>query len=97
MATGLQDTTDQAPQLIALFVVITALAVFAVALRLIARRLAQLPLWWDDYLLIVASVSGALGFYGFHHTNTFRYWPSSSLCYYMKACPPGGPGWRHNG
>ena len=32
------------------------LALVAVGLRLLSRRIKRTPLWWDDYMIIVAMV-----------------------------------------
>ena len=47
---------DQAPKLLPIFTVFLVLPLIAVALRLIARRVSHVSLWWDDWLLIVSSV-----------------------------------------
>ena len=47
---------DKAPGLIGLFVVFTILPLVAVGLRIILRRVSHAKLWWDDWLLLMASV-----------------------------------------
>ena len=54
-ATDLQQT--QAPKMYAIFSTFFALPLIAVALRLVARRMSHLRLWWDDWLILVATVS----------------------------------------
>ena len=44
------------PNLHAAVIVTPILAITAVALRLVARRLAHVPLWLDDWLTLVALV-----------------------------------------
>ncbi|CAD6594087.1 MAG: hypothetical protein ASARMPRED_008516, partial [Alectoria sarmentosa] len=52
---SLQET--QAPKLYAIFSIFFALPLIAVALRLVARRASNLRLWWDDWLILVATVA----------------------------------------
>ena len=47
---------DQGPRLLPVFIVFTILPVIAVCLRVLARILMQVKLWWDDYLIFVALV-----------------------------------------
>lgn len=51
---SLQET--QAPKLYAIFSIFLALPLIAVGLRLVARRASNLRLWWDDWLILVATV-----------------------------------------
>lgn len=48
---------DQAPAVNAVSAIFTALSILAVILRIIARRVSHLALWWDDWLLVLALVS----------------------------------------
>lgn len=48
---------NRAPELIAIYTVFSALTITTVILRVLARRVAHLRLWWDDWLLIVSGVS----------------------------------------
>lgn len=45
------------PDIYAALAVCHTLACAAVAMRLYARRLKAQPLWWDDWLILVALVS----------------------------------------
>ena len=57
MATSTADVQEsQQPKLIAIFTTFFILPVIAVGLRLLARRLNRLSLWWDDWLILVATV-----------------------------------------
>ena len=47
---------DKAPGLLAASGVCYALAMIAVALRLVSRKLAHIDLWWDDYLAVFSAV-----------------------------------------
>ena len=47
---------DLEPQLLPVFIVFTILPLVAVCLRVLARSIKQMKLWWDDYLILVASV-----------------------------------------
>lgn len=42
--------------MIAVFTTFFILPVIAVGLRLLARRLNRMSLWWDDWLILVATV-----------------------------------------
>lgn len=53
-ATTLEET--QAPKMYAIFSTFFALPLLAVALRLVARRVSHLRLWWDDWLILFAMV-----------------------------------------
>ena len=47
---------DQEPHLLPIFIVFTILPLVAVFLRVLARKTKQMGLWWDDYLILLASV-----------------------------------------
>lgn len=61
-----QTETDlhatQAPKMYAIFSIFFALPLLAVGLRLVARRVSNLRLWWDDWLILVATVIVILNF-----------------------------------
>ena len=44
------------PTFLALNITFHVLTLIIVVLRLVSRRLAKLPLWWDDWLMIIAEV-----------------------------------------
>ena len=50
----LQDT--QVPRILGVNIATFILAVIAISLRFIARRLTRLPYWWDDWLMLPAIV-----------------------------------------
>ena len=47
---------SRAPQVIAVFVIITLLSITSVFLRLISRKISNIKYGWDDYLIIIALV-----------------------------------------
>lgn len=47
---------DQGPKLDVICIIVFTLAVLAVCLRFLARILIRAPLWWDDYVILVALV-----------------------------------------
>lgn len=47
---------DEGPQLDAITIAVFTLAVVAVTLRFLARVLIKAPIWWDDFLILVALV-----------------------------------------
>ena len=47
---------DEGPKLLPVFIVFTILPLIAVSLRLLARHIKRMKLWWDDYLILLASV-----------------------------------------
>lgn len=47
---------SQAPKMYAIFSIFFALPLLAVGLRLVARRVSNVRLWWDDWLILVATV-----------------------------------------
>lgn len=47
---------NQAPGLLAIFIIFTVLPLIAVGLRIVARRVTHQKLWVDDWLIIVAVV-----------------------------------------
>ena len=51
---------NQGPQLLPVFIIFTILPVIALCLRLLARRITRMNLWWDDYLIVFASVCSRL-------------------------------------
>lgn len=51
---------SQAPKMYAVFSVFLVLPLIAVGLRLLARRMSNLRLWWDDWLILVATVGTVL-------------------------------------
>ena len=51
---------DQESHLLPIFIVFSTLPLIAVTLRILARRTKQMNLWWDDYLILVASVRSHL-------------------------------------
>ncbi len=51
---------DLEPQLLPVFIVFTILLLVAVCLEVLARSIKQMKLWWDDYLILVASVCTGL-------------------------------------
>ncbi|KAL8734015.1 MAG: hypothetical protein Q9166_001776 [cf. Caloplaca sp. 2 TL-2023] len=53
---------DKAPMMLAVFSVFLVLPLVAVTLRFLARRVSRVSLWWDDWLLLVASVIVILNF-----------------------------------
>ena len=71
---------DKRPQLLPIFITFSILPLFAVALRVLARRLKRTDLWWDDYLLLSASVRSDLTISnGIKFKEANRYPRSSSL------------------
>jgi hypothetical protein len=54
--TGPDLSEDQSGGLAAVFVVFTVLPAIALVLRIYARRLSNLALLWDDWLLVAAEV-----------------------------------------
>ena len=51
---------DKRPELLPIFIVFSILPMIAVAMRIIARKMKQTELWWDDYLILVALVRNGL-------------------------------------
>lgn len=51
-----QMEASQAPKMYAIFSVFFVLPLMAVGLRLLARRVSNMRLWWDDWLILVAAV-----------------------------------------
>ena len=51
---------DRGRGLLALYTVLWALSVIAAALRVVARKVAHLKLWRDDWLLLAATVGIAV-------------------------------------
>lgn len=47
---------SQASKLYGVTISLVVAATFAVALRLVARRLSAAKYWWDDWMLVVALV-----------------------------------------
>ena len=56
---------SRAPSLYVVFTVFIVVDVVATSLRLLARKLARLNLWWDDYFLFIATALQTAG-YGTH-------------------------------
>ena len=57
MATNTADLQEsQQPMMIGVLTTFFILPVIAVGLRLLARRLTRMSLWWDDWLILVATV-----------------------------------------
>ncbi|KAL8785196.1 MAG: hypothetical protein Q9195_008729 [Heterodermia aff. obscurata] len=52
---GSELDKDREPHLLPLFIVFTILPLAAVTLRVLARKTKRMSLWWDDYLILVAS------------------------------------------
>ncbi|KAL3959678.1 hypothetical protein ACCO45_004795 [Purpureocillium lilacinum] len=65
---GIDLTQDRRPDIIATSAVTLALAMLAVALRIVSRRIKRVPLWIDDWLIIAslpcacAHVAGIAGY-----------------------------------
>lgn len=55
---GIDLTADKRPMVIGASVATWILAVFAVLLRIISRRIKGLDLWYDDWLVVAALVGG---------------------------------------
>lgn len=47
---------DHGHRLLPLFIILAALPQVAVFLRVLARKTKHTNLWWDDYLVLLASV-----------------------------------------
>ena len=60
MAGSSEARASQAPKMYAIFSVCLVLPLIAVGLRLVARRISNLRLWWDDWLILVATVGTGL-------------------------------------
>lgn len=57
MATDTEALQEsQAPKMYAIFSIFFVLPLVAVGLRLLARRMSDLRLWWDDWLIVAAAV-----------------------------------------
>ena len=48
---------NRGPAVIAVISVFAAVATITVVLRLISRKVSQVPLWWDDFFIVFALVS----------------------------------------
>ncbi|GJN84542.1 hypothetical protein PLIIFM63780_008099 [Purpureocillium lilacinum] len=59
---GIDLTQDRRPDIIATSAVTLALAMLAVALRIVSRRIKRVPLWIDDWLIIASLVPVSRGF-----------------------------------
>ncbi|KAL9600847.1 MAG: hypothetical protein Q9219_002889 [cf. Caloplaca sp. 3 TL-2023] len=59
---------DKAPMMYAVFSVFLVLPLIAVILRLLARRVSHVSLWWDDWLILVAAVIVILNFVFLHES-----------------------------
>ena len=53
---GIDLRATQVPRILGVNIATFALAVMAICLRFIARRLTRLPYWWDDWLMLPAIV-----------------------------------------
>ncbi|KAL8783230.1 MAG: hypothetical protein Q9213_004794 [Squamulea squamosa] len=58
----MNNTENQTPGLFALYTVFFVLALLATGFRLLSRRTARLSLWWDDYLILFATVVHSIGY-----------------------------------
>lgn len=67
---------------IAAYATTTGLAILAVVLRFVARKLAGAKLWWDDWL-ILAGLMISIGF-----TATIMFWISEGLGHYIGLVTP---------
>lgn len=45
---------DQSSRIVIINIITLVIAILAVILRLISRRLSAAPFWWDDGLIVVA-------------------------------------------
>ena len=59
-STGGRDPTDELTRLAGGIIASWAIALIAVCLRFLARRLTKAGLWYDDWLMIPATVSKRL-------------------------------------
>ena len=55
-------TDNLTPGLYIVYTIFLVLALVAMVLRLISRRIARLSLWWDDYFILAATVIHSAGF-----------------------------------
>jgi len=53
-SSGLQES--QQPKMMGIFTTFLILPLIAVGLRILSRRLTRMELWWDDWLILIATV-----------------------------------------
>ena len=56
---GLNLAETQVPRILGVNIATYVLAVIAVSLRFVSRRLVRSYLWWDDWLMVLALVCDA--------------------------------------
>lgn len=57
---GLDLTETQVPRILGVNISTFVIAIVAVALRFVCRRMNRAPLWWDDWLMIPSLVMANL-------------------------------------
>lgn len=60
------DPDSLQPWTVAVVVSVTVLALLAIGLRLLSRRLNRQPLWWDDKMIVFSMVSSFFFFCARH-------------------------------
>ena len=60
---GIDLSASEVPRILGVNIATFILAVIAIVLRFMARRLTRAPFWWDDWLMIPAIVSDAFYFF----------------------------------
>ena len=64
---GTDLSASQVGRMLGVNIATFCLAVIAIVLRFIARRLTRTALWWDDWLMLPAIVSRKESFIGFQN------------------------------
>ena len=55
-ANEMSHQESRVPELLSIVTAFFTLALSAVTLRLVSRRISSVKLWWDDWILLVATV-----------------------------------------
>ena len=51
------EHANKGPIVLGIFILVTFLAITAVALRFLSRKLSKAQYWWDDWMILAALVS----------------------------------------